>query len=69
MTAVAPARYRPPPRAVAVAMATAVLTAIVAAVVVPGAVDLDGIRADLAATVHTTLQPAHSSVWTPGERP
>jgi hypothetical protein len=34
-----------------------------------GAVDLDGIRADLARTVHSTLQPAHLSVWVPEERP
>jgi hypothetical protein len=34
-----------------------------------GTVDLDGIRADLARTVHTTLQPAHLSVWVPGEHP
>jgi hypothetical protein len=34
-----------------------------------GAVDLDGISADLAATVHTTLQPAHLLVWIPGGQP
>jgi hypothetical protein len=33
------------------------------------AVDLDGIRADLLTTVSSTLQPAHASVWVPGQHP
>jgi hypothetical protein len=28
------------------------------------AIDLDGVRADLVATIHGVLEPAHVSVWT-----
>jgi hypothetical protein len=32
-------------------------------------VDLDGIRADLVTVVSGTPQPAHTSVWVPGQHP
>ena len=44
-----------------VAVAAATLTA---AARLKDAVDLDTVRADLTGVVHTTLEPAHISVWT-----